>query len=68
MQFSYSSDTYFSDFYYNKNIKERRKAANGKDMLLHRYASFAAKLLLELSSFNDFPAGAAKRHEPEPLD
>ncbi|EIM05369.1 hypothetical protein A1A1_16645 [Planococcus antarcticus DSM 14505] len=33
-------------------------------MLLHRFASFVAKPLPELSSFNDFPA--VKRHPGDP--
>ncbi|ANU10245.1 hypothetical protein A1A1_07137 [Planococcus antarcticus DSM 14505] len=35
-------------------------------MLLHRYASFVAKPLPELSLFNDFAAGAVKRHPRDP--
>ncbi|EIM06676.1 hypothetical protein A1A1_08981 [Planococcus antarcticus DSM 14505] len=47
-------------------MKKERKTAKSEDVLLHRCASFVAKPLPELSSFNGFPAGAAKRHPGDP--
>ncbi|EGA88233.1 hypothetical protein GPDM_16081 [Planococcus donghaensis MPA1U2] len=33
-------------------------------MLLHRFASFVAKPLAELHSFNDFPRGLGRAEDP----